>query len=95
MGETISLLVYRMLGTINLELPLVYMVELGSAYGASDEIVLDSILVNSFIRVVAATMHVPLARSDSKMDTDKDDDEVADDFDAKYWQWTVEQRSRF
>jgi hypothetical protein len=77
------------------ERTLVYMVKPGRSYGASDENVLGSIVVIDFTRPMADTMHVPMARCDSKMDTDNHDDaEVADDFDAKHWQWTVGQKTR-
>jgi hypothetical protein len=69
---------------------LVYM---GRSYGSRDENVLGSIIVIDSTRPIAATIHVLLARSDSIMNTNKDDDQIADSFDAKHWQWTVGQRS--
>lgn len=79
---------------------LVYMVKAGRSYGASDEGALGTVVVIDFTRPdnnvenVTFVAAPALARCDSKMAHDNDDEdreEVSDDFDASCWQWAVGQ----
>jgi hypothetical protein len=78
------------------ERTLVYMVKPAKGYGTSDEDGMGSIVVVDFSRPADcstahdASLPVAMQRCDSKMG----DEHVTDDFDARYWQWSVGQRRR-
>jgi hypothetical protein len=72
------------------------MVKPAKGYGTSDEDGMGSIVVVDFSRPADcstahdASLPVAMQRCDSKMG----DEHVTDDFDARYWQWSVGQRRR-
>lgn len=88
---------------------LVYMIKAGRSYGASDEGTLGTIVVIDFTRpdntmesIVSASAAPPLARCDSKMANDDDNDETAsndsrkgsDELNSSCWQWAIGQSRR-
>ncbi|KAH7380365.1 hypothetical protein DE146DRAFT_294335 [Phaeosphaeria sp. MPI-PUGE-AT-0046c] len=82
---------------------LVYMIKVGRSYGASNEGALGTVVVIDFTRpdnIVESTISPTaptLARCDSKMANDNDDEagkEASDDFDASCWQWAIGQNRR-